>query len=102
MSTLDLAGSGRFTVLTGIGGDAWRVAAARLSSELGIEVAVVGIGAGQEVDDATFDWAAVRDIADDGCLLVRPDQHIAYRSRTAHPDAEAQLEAAILRALGRE
>ena len=32
------------------------------------------------------DWAALRKISDTGCLLGRPDNHVAFRGASAPPD----------------
>ncbi|MFT4118315.1 FAD-dependent monooxygenase [Bradyrhizobium sp.] len=79
LSTLDLVGQGAFTVLTGIGGDAWITAAANAGRLLGITINAVAIGPGLDATDLYFEWADRREIAEDGCLLVRPDAHVAWR-----------------------
>jgi 2,4-dichlorophenol 6-monooxygenase len=99
-STLDLTGRGKFALLTGIGGEAWEAAAAKLSGELGLPIRVVKIGPRCGVEDHTGDWARAREIADAGCLLVRPDQHVAWRAMGASGSAEADLRAALKTVLG--
>jgi len=47
------------------------------------------IGPGREVTDLYYDWARVREIEEDGALLVRPDKFIAWRSMS-FPDAPDQ------------
>jgi 2,4-dichlorophenol 6-monooxygenase len=103
ISTLDLGGSGRFTVFTGIGGDAWVRAAAAVGERLGIEVAAVVIGPGRVYDDLYGDWARVRGTDDGGVLLARPDNYVAYRHATVLPDADAEaaLESALRTVLDR-
>ena len=90
VSTLDLCGRGRFTILTGIGGEAWRDAADALSAELGITLRSHVIGPRQAYVDHAGDWARASEISDTGCLLVRPDQHMAWRIQemAAAPKAE--------------
>jgi 2,4-dichlorophenol 6-monooxygenase len=97
VSTLDLGGKGRFTVLTGIGGDAWVRAASAVGERLGIDVAAVVIGPGREYDDLYGDWARIRGIDDGGALLLRPDNYVAFRQARAASaaDAEAALEEAL-------
>lgn len=92
-STLDLTGHGKFTLLTGIGGEAWVEAAKSL------DIVTRVIGPRHEYEDHTGDWARVREIADSGCLLVRPDHHVAWRAPrlTANPHADlARTLTAIL------
>jgi 2,4-dichlorophenol 6-monooxygenase len=102
-STLDLGAKGRFTVLTGIGGDSWVRAAAVVGERLGVDVAAVVIGPGQEYEDLYGDWARVRGIDDGGALLARPDNYVAFRQVGAASDAEAEgaLESALLTVLDR-
>ncbi|WP_326719898.1 FAD-dependent monooxygenase [Streptomyces sp. NBC_00243] len=86
LSTLDLAGHGRFTVLTGIGGQAWLDAAEKIGAELGIEIAGRLLGPGRDYADVLGDWDRAKEITDRGCLLVRPDHHIAWRSNDLPTD----------------
>ncbi|KIX98404.1 uncharacterized protein Z520_05705 [Fonsecaea multimorphosa CBS 102226] len=90
---LDLAGKGRFTVLTGIGGEPWKEAAAKASDALGITIAAYSIGFRQDYEDMYLEWERVREIEEDGCILVRPDRFIAWRSMgpVDHPE-EAILQ----------
>ena len=104
VSTLDLGGKGAFTLFTGIGGQVWAEAAAAVSAQLGIELRVVSIGPGQPYEDPFATWADLREIADDGAILTRPDLYVAYRATTApaSPDeATAQLRGALRAVLGR-
>lgn len=100
--SVDLVGKGCFTVLTGPGGDCWRHAASAQADALGIEIGVVGIGHGQEVEDPTGAWAAQSGIGADGCLLVRPDGGIALCVAGHSPIANELLGATLRRHLGRE
>jgi 2,4-dichlorophenol 6-monooxygenase len=86
-STLDLTGKGQFTLITGIGGEAWIAAAQALSAALNMPIRVVKIGPRCAMEDHGGDWASARETGDAGCLLVRPDQHVAWRSTglTANP-----------------
>lgn len=101
VSTLDLAGGGRFCVIVGIGGEEWARAAERVGSLLGIELPVFRIGYRCEYDDVLNEWSAVREIGDRGVLLVRPDRVIAWRSLGQVADAEQELRLALCRVLGR-
>lgn len=101
LSTLDLCGQGRLTLLTGHGGDAWCRAAETMSRELGIDLMVRRIGLGLDYEDGYGDWVRLREIDEDGCLLVRPDQHVAWRSQGAAADAEAVLLGAVRAVLAR-
>jgi 2,4-dichlorophenol 6-monooxygenase len=91
VSTLDLVPSTQFTLFTGIAGQAWADAAAAVADKLGIPLKAVVIGPGQEVTDLYFDWARLREIEEDGALLVRPDKIVAWRSLTMADGPEAVL-----------
>lgn len=77
---LDLTGKGRFTLLTGIGGDKWKAAAAQVSQATGVPVVSYSIGFRQDYEDMYMEWERVREVEEDGCILVRPDRFIAWRS----------------------
>ncbi len=99
LSTLDLCGRGQFTLLTGIGGEPWGAAAQALSEQFGLPIRTHVIGPRQSIEDHAGEWASLREITDTGCLLVRPDHHVAWRAMamTATPDADlGEALAAIL------
>jgi 2,4-dichlorophenol 6-monooxygenase len=101
VSTHDLAGKGRFCLLTGIAGEAWAQAAATAGGKLGIEVAAHVIGPGREYIDVYEDWARAREVGEDGCVLVRPDAHVAWRSGGLVDDPETELGRVLAAVLGR-
>ena len=101
LSTLDLAPYTRFTLITGITGQAWATAAAAVAADLGVPLETVIIGPGREVTDLYYDWARIREVEEDGALLVRPDKHIGWRSMTLPPEPERELRAAMAALLGR-
>ena len=92
ISTLDLAGRGRFTILTGIIGEGWAEAAATVSAKLGIEITAHVIGPGRPYEDIYGDWARVRAVSEAGCVLVRPDMHIGWRAGEASADPAGDLQ----------
>ncbi len=95
VSTLDLVGKGRFALLTGIGGEAWAEAAAQVAEKTGVEIAAYVIGPGREVLDTYDDWARLREVEESGCVLVRPDMHVAWRSQVLPEDPAAALGEAM-------
>jgi 2,4-dichlorophenol 6-monooxygenase len=99
VSTLDLASKGRFALLTGISGSPWETAAASVASALGIEIAAYVIGPGREYTDLYEDWARAREVGEDGCVLVRPDAHVAWRSAGLTDNPPSDLESALRRLL---
>ncbi|MFI6339580.1 FAD-dependent oxidoreductase [Streptomyces sp. NPDC050535] len=96
LSTLDTVGRGRFTLVTGIGGEGW----VRAAGALDTAVATVVIGPGQEYEDPYGDWSRLSEISDAGALLVRPDGYVAFRHPAASGAAEELLSAALRRILG--
>jgi 2,4-dichlorophenol 6-monooxygenase len=99
VSTLDLAGHGRFSLLVGLGGEPWREAAAKVGAELGVDIAVHAVGYRCEYDDVLGHWSKIREIGDGGCLLVRPDQHIAFRAAELADHPQKALRDALNRVL---
>ena len=79
VSTIDLAGKGRFALLTGIGGSKWKDAAKAISEELKIPMVAYSIGYGQDCEDMYLDWSKIRNVDESGCVLVRPDYFVAWR-----------------------
>lgn len=104
ISTIDLAGHGAFALLTGIGGEAWKGAAVQIGAELGVQIKAYSIGFRQDFEDVYFDWARVRGVDETGCVLVRPDRFVSWRSNEVLGDeteCAAKLRAVMLSVLGR-
>jgi 2,4-dichlorophenol 6-monooxygenase len=101
VSTHDLAGKGRFCLLTGIAGEAWAEAAATAGAKLGVEVTAYVIGPGREYIDVYEDWSRAREVGEDGCVLVRPDAHVAWRAAGLAADPAAELSRVLARVLAR-
>jgi len=101
VSTLDLCGSGKFTLITGIGGEAWVEAAKAAEKEFGIELPVHIIGPGQTYEDPYGDFARVRETQETGALLVRPDSIVGWRADAVSDSATADLTHAVASILGR-
>ncbi len=100
-STLDLCGHGRFTIFTGIGGAAWLSAADEVAAELGLPIRAHLIGPRRPYLDHTGDWARIREISDSGCLLVRPDHHVGWRSEGLADNPAAELRRVFKKLLAR-
>lgn len=90
-STIDLAGQNVFSLFTGIGGEKWNKAASKISQALNIEIRTFSIGWKQDFEDVYFDWARRREIDENGCILVRPDRFVAWRSKTMIPNPDEKL-----------
>nr|WP_145692592.1 FAD-dependent monooxygenase [Rhodococcus rhodochrous] len=100
ISTLDVTGKGQMTLITGIGGQAWKRAAAKLDLPF---LRTVVVGEADTIDPYGY-WRQVREIDEAGALLVRPDGYIAWRhSAPVWDDSEAltSLENALTNVLDR-
>ncbi|RMI96605.1 hypothetical protein CDV36_016303 [Fusarium kuroshium] len=91
ISTIDLAGKGSFCLFVGVHGNGWRAAAEKVKSLTGIPINVYGIGPGQEWIDIYRDWHKKRGVDEDGCVLVRSDRFVAWRSFGKVQDYEQKL-----------
>ena len=100
VSTLDLV-RGRYVLLLGPKGTAWKQAAeaARAGSDLPLDIVVIG-GDGDYIDSQSV-WSQIKGVDDDGAILVRPDQHIAWRVRNSPMgNGEAMLSSVFAKLSG--
>ena len=67
---------------------------------LGVPLEAVVIGPGRAVTDLYYDWARLREVEEDGVLLVRPDKHIGWRSPRLPADPAAALRTALTESAG--
>jgi 2,4-dichlorophenol 6-monooxygenase len=89
LSTLDVVGQGSFSLVTGLGGQAW-VRAAEVLGAPYLRTVVIG---SEGAADRYGYWHRVREIHEAGALLVRPDGYIAWRQPAAvWNDDEALLQ----------
>ncbi len=93
VSTLDLVEPGRFLLVTS--------SAAWAGATLAVDLPITTVLVGREVLDPTGGWSAVSGIGEEGALLVRPDQHVAWRTTEAPADAAAELAEIVAILLGR-
>jgi 2,4-dichlorophenol 6-monooxygenase len=100
-STLDITGRGAFTLLTGIGGEAWGEAARKEAEARNLKIETRVIGPRRDYEDHSGDWARASEVSDSGCLLIRPDQHVAFRAQSVSKSADAQLASAFRTILGK-
>jgi 2,4-dichlorophenol 6-monooxygenase len=104
VSTHDLVGNhGGFVLITGSMADGWAVAAKQAADTYGVTLTVVPIGTEAEAagyTDADGAWSVLREIADGGAVLVRPDNHVAWRSVNGNAQAGEELNAVFQRILG--
>ena len=91
VSTLDVTGRGKFTLLTGLSGQAWVEAAKDLDLPF-LRTVVIG-ELGQE--DLYGYFAEISETEEAGVLLVRPDGYVAWRITEAVYDTDIAI--ALLR-----
>ena len=90
-SLLDLCGKGNFSIFTGIGGEQWLKAVKNIETQLGINIQCNIIGPDQDFEDHAGEWSSIREISDSGLILVRPDQHICWRSKEMISNSSEKL-----------
>ena len=95
LSTYDVTGRGRFTLIVDAADTAWSGAAATIAGELGVPIDVVRIGHGGDYADTSGAWQAQCHISPDGAVLVRPDHHVGWRSPMSHPHPDVVLAEAL-------
>jgi 2,4-dichlorophenol 6-monooxygenase len=84
VSTLDVTGKGKFTLLTGLSGQVWVQAAKDLDLPF---LRTVVIGEPGSADPYCY-WRRISEIDEAGVLLVRPDGYVAWRVSTAVWDTD--------------
>ena len=95
ISTHDLVPCDGFVIITGQVESAWEVAAQKAAEKFGIRIDVVSIADNAEVKDLKHEWRRIREFGDDGAILVRPDQIIAWRAMHAHKEPIQTLESVL-------
>jgi hypothetical protein len=98
VSTLELLGGQRLTLLAGPDGRSWFQAARAATDRLHVPLEALAIDA---TTDAEPRWPAAYGIERDGAVMVRPDGHVAWRQAASVSDPTAELTRALERILGR-
>ncbi len=94
-STLDLLPLDRFSLVTSSPGEAWRSASNEISD---VPLELVVIDPASMEDGAR--WLEESGIGSDGALLVRPDQHVAWRVGSMPSDPSVILRETIAQIVG--
>jgi putative polyketide hydroxylase len=93
ISTIDLFGP-HFVLLAGQDGDAWRRAAQAIGPSWP-PLLVFTVGKGGDLGDPDGSWHEAYGVSTDGAVLVRPDGHVAWRSRSGASNPQQVLRAAL-------
>ena len=81
LSTHDLVGrDASYLLITDAEGEGWVKAAESLSDPAGLRIRTVCIGPHTAHVDESGNWASDSGLGSGGALLVRPDNHVAWRS----------------------
>jgi 2,4-dichlorophenol 6-monooxygenase len=83
-------------------GEAWAAAAQEVAKAMGIELVAHVIGPRRDIVDHHGDWARAREVGEGGCVLVRPDQHVAWRAEELSENPEAELTRVLAAILHRD
>jgi 2,4-dichlorophenol 6-monooxygenase len=89
---------GRWLLICGEDAAAWRTAGQSIARDLGIPLATVQIGhASGDWFDVRCAWIRQREIEPSGCVLVRPDRIVAWRTidGDGDSDSDASLRAVL-------
>jgi 2,4-dichlorophenol 6-monooxygenase len=95
VSSLDRVGGDGFTLVSFGEHDRWAEAVAAAAP-----IPVSQVRVREDVRDPDGGWADVCEVGSGGALLVRPDQHVAWRSQSAPDDPVAALRGALATILG--
>lgn len=101
ISTLDVVRPDRFTLIVAQPDSQWVAVANELNREFRDLIDIVPIGDSGEVTDYDHRWRPLRQVNEEGAILVRPDQHVACRYTEFTPAAEEKLRQAMTRLLAR-
>ena len=100
ISSLDLFDF-RFTLLTGANGSAWIEAGRKLAQARGLPLSAHRVGPDGELSDPAGSFLDAYGLSPQGAVLVRPDGHVGWRSRSASTEPGLALERALTTLLGR-
>jgi hypothetical protein len=93
ISTIDLFGP-HFVLLAGADGDAWRRAAQAFGPSWPPLIAHT-VGKDGDIADPDAKWHDAYGVDTDGAVLVRPDGHVGWRSRSAVSNPQEVLRAVL-------
>ncbi|KAH8697940.1 FAD-binding monooxygenase [Talaromyces proteolyticus] len=103
LSTHDLGRTGEFVLLCGYGAAAleWSEAATQLAKNTKIPIVGIRIAPDGDYGDPTCIWSRLREVSNDGAILLRPDKYVAARYHSSVKDPYSCLRQAFERILGK-
>ncbi len=99
MSPLDLFGTG-FVLLAAQAGGAWCQAAAEVAQTRRVPLQAFTVGPTGNLLDPDESWTTTYGVENEGAVLVRPDGHVAWRSRSDVTNPTQALQGVLARVLG--
>jgi 2,4-dichlorophenol 6-monooxygenase len=82
-------------LLTGSDGNTWRDAGSEVARALAIPFAAFSIGPAGDFEVLEGNWAALYGVEAGGAVLVRPDGHVAWRSRGSETEPQKVMRTAL-------
>jgi hypothetical protein len=67
-------------------------AAAAVADRAGRRAIAATIGPGADYEDLYGDWARLREVGDTGCVLLRPDNYVGFRSAGLPADPSRSID----------
>ena len=91
----------RFALVAGPAGRAWRDETRRIARASSVPLEAYTAGPGGDLTDPTGTWAELYGVDADGAVLIRPDGHVAWRSRSLSAAPTTDLAGTLGAVLGR-
>lgn len=91
ISTLDLF-ERDFVLLVGSEGESWRKSATELIQKLSFQLKIYKVAANGDLFDPNNIWHETYGITKNGAVLVRPDGHVGWRSKSINENSKIELE----------
>ena len=82
-------------MLTDASGERWCLAARDAAQDLGVPLSIRTIGPGGDFYSHAADWADLYGVEVGGAVLVRPDGHVAWRSRSSSTEPDALIRTVL-------
>lgn len=91
ISTLDLFEK-EYVLLVGSEGEAWKMVINELTKEFSLPIKSYRVASDGDLIDSKSIWHSIYEITPTGAVLVRPDGHVAWRSKSMVADPKSELK----------